>query len=134
MVSHTAGFREASFFKVELGWYVVQATGWHTYEKRHGTIYPITKTLSIGIKLVHTCSREWAMRIDYGGGFRNYPVAFFPVFYLGTKGFDGSTEFMSQDDRIIYWPAMVPGPLMEVTPAHTDPGHPEKHVILSDFG
>ena len=44
-----------------------------------------------------------------------------------------SAKFMAKNNRIIHWPTVICGPLMEVAAANAYVGYFKEHIVLADF-
>ena len=65
-----------------------------------------------GVEVVETAAAHGIVLIDDGGSFGDNAVAFLPIGDVRTEFDDLSSELMTQDDWVVYWPGMVPGPLV----------------------
>ena len=112
IVSDTTGLGEAGLFEMEGVGDAVEDAGWDADMAGHGPIHPVAETLAGGVEVVETAAAHGIVLIDDGGSFGDNAVAFLPIGDVRTEFDDLSSELMTQDDRVVYWPGMVPGPLV----------------------
>ncbi len=99
----------------------------------HRAIHSITKSLPRGIKIIQPDFRHRIVQINYCRRFTHNAVALFPGCNILSCFSNNSPEFMSQHNGIIYRPAMVRRPLMQITAANANICNFKQHIIRSWF-
>jgi hypothetical protein len=112
----------------------MQATGRHPHKFCHGPIYSIAKTFAGGVQVVEAAAAHGVIRIYYGSRLAYYPVALFPASDAAAYFCHMAAKFMTQHNRVVYWPAMIGSPLVEVAATNAYIGYFQQYIVFSDSG
>ena len=134
IVSNTAGFGEAGLFKRERVGHVVEDAGRDADVAGHGSVHSVAKSLAGGVEIVEPATAHGIILVDDGGGFGNNAITFLPTDHVRAEFDDISSELVPKDDRVVYRPGLVPGPLVQVAAAYSHVGDFEEDFIGGDGG
>src|SRR5690554_1391594 len=119
--------------KWHLVWYCMQTSGWHTNISGHGAINPITESFSGRVQVVLSLSGHRIIGINDRCGFTNHPITNLPSGNTFPECRNSTPKFVAEYDRIIDWPTVVCGPLVEVTSTDSYISHFKQYIVRADF-
>src|SRR5690606_17681298 len=98
----------------------VQTSCGHLHIFCHRTIDAITKSFPGRIQVIQPCPAHGVVGIDDSRSFTDHTFAQAPSFDSCTYFDNFSPKFMTEHYGVVYWPAVVSRPLMQVASAHPD--------------
>src|SRR6185312_420091 len=133
VIRNAARFRERSHLKREACRDCMQTARGHTNTRRHRAVDAIAKSEPLWIEIVQALPNESRVGGQHGGGFADDAVAFLKAAHAVARFRDDAGEFMPENDRKVYWPALRTRVLVEIAAANADGLHGEEDIFFAKF-
>src|SRR5690348_8886582 len=98
----------------------MQTARGHTNKRRHRAVDAVAKSEPLWIEIVQALPNESRVGWKHGGGLADHAVAFLKAAHAVARFRDDAGEFMSENDRKVYRPALRTRVLVEIAAANAD--------------
>src|SRR5579862_7126086 len=113
---------------------MVQATRRSLDETCHRAVDPIAEAEPPGVEVVEALANECRVLRQHRGRLADHLIAFSEANNALAKFRDKAGELVTENDGIIYVPALLAAVLMQIAAANADGVHLQQYVVFSNCG